>query len=476
MQTAFSFVMIFLVVLFYLSNPKQKINQWCALSGMFFWVGIAKQSVMFEIIPMLHSTFSLSGLDERFAPIHSVCTWIIYTLAVPTMVVAGLYFAYLDKIPPNYIKKVRMRRMLITTFILYLPGFILSFIFTPMAFREFQMYSPQFWITYTVYNFFFTAILIFLSARGIHIEKRIKPYNQKSNRKHVALLLFPALIYWLIAIFIVHLLDILQIFQIADLIELWQFGVVFASVSVVIFIKSALKTGFMGIKLVSREYDWTAGLSNINMLAEHNIHFLNTQTTAMKMSIYFLEEINVSAGNNPETAEELRKLSCAIIRLDEYFAQVKQKSENIHLENECWWKIADLLTDAKTAVCSIYPELFVTIRVSNDAYLYCDKVHMTEVFVNIIKNAAEAVSENGEIAIIGKDNKLLFIDNGEGIDADIDIFAPYVTTKSTDKNMGIGCSYCKSVIMQHGGKIYVSESIPGEGTTIEIKFPSKRVR
>jgi len=150
------------------------------------------------------------------------------------------------------------------------------------------------------------------------------------------------------------------------------------------------------------------------------------------------------------------------------------------------WKVADMLGDAEATVRDIYPNISAAIDVPEEDALFCDRIHVTEVFVNIIKNAAEAMGEKGMIGITGKYNKaqlkykyqLQFEDSGEGIDTDrvADVFKPYSSSKNREKNLGLGLSYCRNAIIAHGGRIFVVESVRGEGTTIGIDFPSRRVR
>jgi signal transduction histidine kinase len=105
---------------------------------------------------------------------------------------------------------------------------------------------------------------------------------------------------------------------------------------------------------------------------------------------------------------------------------------------------------------------------------------MTEVFSNILINAAESMRTKGTIEITGAYEKsayrLSFKDNGSGMDDDAlkKIFEPYFTMKSTEKNFGLGLTYCKNVIEKHGGGIKAKSS-RGSGTTIIILFPLKRV-
>jgi hypothetical protein len=191
LQIAFMIIMFILVLLFYLSNPSNKINQWCTISGFFFWLGVAKQAVLYDIISVIHTAFGTSGLDVRFAPIHSVSTWAIYTLAMPTMVIAGAYFFGLDKTHPKIMSWGKR--------LVFLPALIITLLFSPLQFQGYQMYSQPFWVTYAAYNFCLGAVISYLVTRGIRLEA---PGKSKHQKKQVVIVLLPSLYYWLISVFI----------------------------------------------------------------------------------------------------------------------------------------------------------------------------------------------------------------------------------------------------------------------------------
>jgi len=471
--------MLLLVILFYLSDPKSKINQWLSIGGVLFWCGIVKEAILHQLIPWMHVTFELSGLDVAFAPAHSVMTWVIYALALPTMTVAGLYYGYVDK---THARHLRLFQILI-----FVPGFFLLFFFAPVRFREYQLTSSVFWVVYTIYNFGFAFMLTFLAARGAHIERKSNAKNQKNQKSHVARILLPPLYYWLVSIFIVHLVDALELFELSEHYQVWRFNVFIVLICIAIFIISAFRDGFMGLKLVSQKTDWDTNMSNINENAASAIHVLNTHTINMKSSIYLLEVYNsTDEPSREKISDRLNILSNSISYLENYFERIRHHSQSIHLKDEGWFKVAELLRDAETSVNSVYNGVIASIGVSEDDLLYCDRIHMTEVFVNIIKNAAEAMGEKGVVEIDGFHNKkqlksnyqLLFKDHGGGIDSDRvgDIFKPYSSSKNKEKNFGLGLSYCRNVVIAHGGKIFVAESIRGEGTTIEIEFPLRRAK
>jgi len=101
---------------------------------------------------------------------------------------------------------------------------------------------------------------------------------------------------------------------------------------------------------------------------------------------------------------------------------------------------------------------------------------MKRVFVNIIKNAVDAMPEGGILTITSKELignlEIAFTDTGIGIPKSImeKIWTPLFTTKA--KGMGLGLSVCKRFVEAHGGSISV-ESTVGKGTTFTVTIPVK---
>jgi signal transduction histidine kinase/putative methionine-R-sulfoxide reductase with GAF domain len=97
-------------------------------------------------------------------------------------------------------------------------------------------------------------------------------------------------------------------------------------------------------------------------------------------------------------------------------------------------------------------------------------------FVNIIKNAVEAMPKGGRLTIKSKksadDCKLVFSDTGTGIADSMlqKLWSPLYTTKA--KGMGFGLPICKRIVEAHGGKIAVETAI-ARGTTFTVSIPIK---
>lgn len=99
------------------------------------------------------------------------------------------------------------------------------------------------------------------------------------------------------------------------------------------------------------------------------------------------------------------------------------------------------------------------------------------VLYNIIKNSLESMVDGGEILISTHKTsnwlELEIKDSGAGMDEKTKsrIFQPFYSTKGYELGRGLGMSASYSIIKEHGGEIFVKESVLGKGTTIVIRFP-----
>ncbi|GAX88793.1 PAS domain S-box protein [Effusibacillus lacus] len=106
-----------------------------------------------------------------------------------------------------------------------------------------------------------------------------------------------------------------------------------------------------------------------------------------------------------------------------------------------------------------------------------DVEQIKQVFINLIRNAFEAIGLNGRLSIttrvLEKECEVLFADNGPGIsnEAISRIFEPFFTTKEEGTGLGLTVSY--RIIQNHGGTISV-DSEEGKGTTFKVVLPLKK--
>ena len=98
-----------------------------------------------------------------------------------------------------------------------------------------------------------------------------------------------------------------------------------------------------------------------------------------------------------------------------------------------------------------------------------------QVWINLIRNAAQAMDFTGELILRTeiRDGQALVsvIDSGNGIPPEISdrIFDPFFTTKKQGEGMGLGLDICKRIIEAHNGTITFS-SVPGR-TEFVVALP-----
>lgn len=119
--------------------------------------------------------------------------------------------------------------------------------------------------------------------------------------------------------------------------------------------------------------------------------------------------------------------------------------------------------------------LMTTDIIKGPIYLYGEEGQMKQVLINLVKNAIEAISDDGKIhincSIEPQDIILIKIsDNGIGMDRQVveKIFDPFFSTKIN--GTGLGMMISEKIIAEHGGTIGI-ESQKGQGTTVTIQLP-----
>lgn len=122
----------------------------------------------------------------------------------------------------------------------------------------------------------------------------------------------------------------------------------------------------------------------------------------------------------------------------------------------------------------IVPDYGLTPRV------VCNAQKLTQVFVNLLINAGQAIKDKGTIYIrtfVFEDNVHVEIrDTGNGISAEDlgRIFDPFFTTKPVGQGTGLGLSISLEIVKKQRGDILVS-SLPGEGSTFTVVVPGDKV-
>jgi signal transduction histidine kinase len=106
----------------------------------------------------------------------------------------------------------------------------------------------------------------------------------------------------------------------------------------------------------------------------------------------------------------------------------------------------------------------------------CDGGQMSQVFLNLLVNALQAIDGAGEVRVrTRRDDGVVRVeieDSGRGMPSDVAarIFDPFFTTKEVGKGTGLGLSIVRSLVAAHGGEVAVC-SIVGKGSVFTLTLP-----
>jgi len=123
----------------------------------------------------------------------------------------------------------------------------------------------------------------------------------------------------------------------------------------------------------------------------------------------------------------------------------------------------------------------VSLRLDGDTPVIGSAGRMSQVFVNLLVNAAQAIGEcpaqEGRIVVVARrqGGRVLVevSDNGPGIRPDMvqRVFEPFFTTKPAGQGTGLGLFLCRNIVRRHGGDLRVRSSAQ-HGTTFVVDLPA----
>ncbi len=149
-------------------------------------------------------------------------------------------------------------------------------------------------------------------------------------------------------------------------------------------------------------------------------------------------------------------------------------------------KLSDIAKEAYNIIESTLQANNIRLHIhhDNEVSLYCLKNELSQVILNIIANAKDALVDKGiedpEINISIECNNshasVIIDDNAGGIPENIidKVFEPYFTTKGKDNGTGIGLYMSKTIIEEHmNGRLTVQNTLTGASFKITLPLKTK---
>ena len=228
----------------------------------------------------------------------------------------------------------------------------------------------------------------------------------------------------------------------------------------------------------SHEFGMREGqLRSAGRLAAEFAHQIKNPLTVINNAAYSLqrslpENKNAAAQQIEIIREEVARADRVITQIMGYAQLSEGRVEKLDVVGEIERAIAQVFPDALPSGIELQKNYAGTFPP-----LLMQRGHLSEILLNLLQNAREALGEKGKI-IISADSRrdhaveISVKDDGPGITPDKmeRIFEAYFTTK--EKGTGLGLAIVKHNVELYGGTVRV-DSVLGKGAKFTVVFPAK---
>ncbi|USD80481.1 ATP-binding protein [Bacillus safensis] len=179
----------------------------------------------------------------------------------------------------------------------------------------------------------------------------------------------------------------------------------------------------------------------------------------------------------PERTDYFDIIFSEIKRIDFVLSEllVLAKPQSVHFQEvQLHGLLEQVITLLKTNAVLSNIDLKQPFKKQDAGSILADANQMKQLFINLIKNAIEAMPEGGSIYIstekVMNEWKITIQDEGKGMsEEDIQkIYDPFFSTKT--EGTGLGLTICATILKDHHGRMDVVSEL-GKGTTFHIYLP-----
>jgi signal transduction histidine kinase len=221
-------------------------------------------------------------------------------------------------------------------------------------------------------------------------------------------------------------------------------------------------------------------LVSLGMMSAGLAHELNTPLAVLKGTVERVAE-HPRRSVDPGQAALMLRVVNRLERLSESLLDFARARPGVYAETHLRqvvdeaWTLVRIDREAR--------EVAFENRVAEACVIDGDADRLTQVFVNILRNAADAMRGRGRIIVSAERERrdeqewvvVTCADNGPGIDPDIlpRLFDPFTSTRLDANGTGLGLAVAEGIVREHNGLI-LARNQPSGGAVFEIVLPVRQ--
>ncbi len=223
----------------------------------------------------------------------------------------------------------------------------------------------------------------------------------------------------------------------------------------------------------------SAKMASLGLMAGGIAHEINTPlatiNTAAELLRHSLEENKKSS---PQSDALLKKIETTVHRVSQIIIGLKTFARGSENDPSDCVALSEIVTDS-LIICSEKfkaHEIKVTTDFSQDAYVFCVPNQVSQVVLNLLNNAFDAIDDLQDKWIkisLSKNEttvRLTITDSGNGIDKKIQtkLMEPFFTTKEVGKGSGLGLSISTGIAKKFNGNLFYDPSVKNTSFVFEL--------
>lgn len=224
-------------------------------------------------------------------------------------------------------------------------------------------------------------------------------------------------------------------------------------------------------------------ISNLAALGEMSggiAHEINNPLQILSTQISFIRrQLEVIEHIPTRVLKLLDQMDETVLRISNLVKGLRNLSRNTSNDPKTTFSISTAMDDMLSVSSQKLKYLDIDLKIEGDTNIkvHGHMVQLSQVFINLINNAVDAIDEDTNkwinIYIFNNSNNktiITFTDSGLGIPKDIaqKIMHPFFTTKDPGKGTGLGLSISNSMIEKVGGRLYYDSNSANTKFVIEL--------